>query len=304
MESFNILLEQLKQAEKDRQKFFSFSLNESLGNAKKNSLCPSTFSQYFYNKSNNISNTKIANKDLWTIFSFPSNKKYDKTWIFDADDTLWEDNYYFELIIKNFIQLLIEEGVTQSAQALRHMLDNIEKDVISQFGFGPKSFHLSLEKMLADLQDTCNIKTEKIKLLLDSVIPILTHLPHKVLEETISTLSILKEKGDGLLLYTKGHFETQFSKIARSQLCHLFDGAAIVKDKTSKRLQEFIKLIPFETGQCTSVGNSLRSDILPALEIGIDAIYFDNPNSWHLENTQIPQKFNYETISSLTELID
>jgi putative hydrolase of the HAD superfamily len=230
--------------------------------------------------------------------------KFKHTWIFDADDTLWEDNYYYEELKKLLVKYLISHDDQLTEKEILDLIDKTETEVIAEHGFGPIGFSKSLKITCEKLHASSNKILVPEQQFFDAVITILTNLPLSVPDETIRALTALREAGHGLVLYTRGHSNVQFPKIARSELGHYFHAVAITKKKTSVELQRLIEQqITFKTEIFTYVGNSLASDIKPAVELGMRAFYFDNPNTWHFEHYhEIPEE-KYTKIRQLTELL-
>jgi GTP cyclohydrolase II len=225
-----------------------------------------------------------------------------RTWIIDGDDTLWEDNIAYMKITDEFIKHCLPYTPKTTEQQIRQIIDETEEKTIKEYGFGAHGFRQSLEavyKLLIAKNNTIPRPTK----LFDSIIQTLKKQPEVLIADVISVLSELKKRGDGLILYTQGPLHIQFEKIARSSLAEYFHALCVVKfknDDSFKRLQhDFI----FNPGEFIVVGNSLRSDIEPALRAGLKVVHFNNPNSWHVQNVSKLDKSKYPQINKLTELL-
>lgn len=221
----------------------------------------------------------------------------DQTLIFDADDTLWECNTYFEQAIHRFIDFLHAEHL--SRENIREVLDNFER--IN--GYGARAFAKSLVDTYRELAPENDPGDEET----------IEQLGLGILEQDMETIPGVEETlislkpHHTLILFTKGDEEEQQLKISRSPLADYFEYHIITHDKTVATYQEIIDGLNLEAESTWMIGNSMRSDMLPALEAGISAIYVPNPHTWHMENTEFahnpgwPGTFiEIETITEIT----
>ena len=201
----------------------------------------------------------------------------DQTLIFDADDTLWECNTYFEQAIHRFIDFLHSEHL--SREEIREVLDTFERTN----GYGARAFAKSLVETYRELATENDPGDEET----------IEQLGLGILEQQMETIHGVEETLAGLrphhtlLLFTKGDEEEQQLKISRSPLADYFDYHIITHDKTVATYQEVIEGLDLDRPRTWMIGNSMRSDILPALEVGISAIYVPNPHTWHMENADL-----------------
>lgn len=218
--------------------------------------------------------------------------------IFDADDTLWECNTYFEQAIHAFIDMLHSEHLTR--EAIREVLDTFER----KNGYGARAFAQSMVetfRQLAPENDPGDEeKVEKLGLaILEQEME-----PIPGVAETLAAL----RSHHTLLMFTKGDEEEQQIKINRSSLSDFFEFQIITDDKTVATYREIIDGLNLDPASTWMIGNSLRSDIQPALEAGINAIYVPNPHTWHMEHTEIVHDENwpgtYLDIEKIDGLLD
>jgi putative hydrolase of the HAD superfamily len=207
------------------------------------------------------------------------------TLIVDADDTLWENNIYYEQCIAAFTELMVDQGHGQE-ETVRTM-EAVERERIPQVGYAPEEFARSL---VIAYQHLCESHGQPIKdEVSDAVWEIgraIIGYPIVLLEGVAETLARLSGHCR-LLLLTKGDQEVQESKLARSGLGHLFDGVHIVPEKDAEVIRGLLAHYGLRPEQTWVVGNSPRSDINPALEAGVGAIYVPHPNTWKLELEEI-----------------
>ena len=227
---------------------------------------------------------------------------FNKTWIIDGDDTLWEDNIIYMKIIDDFIKhcLLYVPQVTE--KQIRQILNNVEEKTIKKEGFGALGFQKSLEKAYKIIHSKNN-SIPKPEKLLNSVVKTITDHPMILVDGVADVLFKLKKRGNGLILYTQGNLNIQFKKIAESNLAEYFHAICVVKFKNDNSLKRLRNDFSFDSGKFIFVGNSLRSDIEPAIQKGFNAVHFNNPNSWPMQNKSRLNKLKYLQIKKLSELL-
>ena len=209
------------------------------------------------------------------------------TLIIDADDTLWENNVYYERCVAAFVELMVAWGFGR--EEAEHTVDTVERERIPQVGYAPQEFARSL---VITYQRLCESHDQPIE---DEGLGAVWKIGQAVIEypvvlldgvaETLARLSNCCR----LLLLTKGDREVQEGKLAQSGLGHLFDGVHIVPEKDAEVIRGLLVRYGLRPEQTWMVGNSPRSDVNPALEAGIGAIYAPHPNTWHLEHEEIAE---------------
>jgi putative hydrolase of the HAD superfamily len=207
--------------------------------------------------------------------------------IIDADDTLWENNIYFEDAFAKFVDLLAHSTLT--AVEIRAILDEIELANINVHGYGSRSFGRNMRDCYVRLAER-HIAQEDLECVLSIAERILDQ-PIELIEGVRETLEYLAERHD-LTLFTKGHPEEQKLKVDRSGLAVFFGHTAIVKEKDVASYTHLVKSRDMDPERAWMVGNSPKSDIRPALEAGIGAVYVPHPRTWHLEREPIQDGYS------------
>ncbi len=225
-------------------------------------------------------------------------KPANQTLIFDADDTLWECNKYFEDVIHRFIDFLHAEHLGR--EEIRAVLDTFER----ANGYGARAFAKSLVETYRELATENNPGDEAM----------IERLGLSILDEKMETISGAAETlatlrpHHSLLLFTKGDEEEQQLKISRSSLADQFAAHIICDDKTPATYKDIVDSFGLEPDTTWMIGNSLRSDIHPALEAGINAIYIPNPHTWHMEHVEFVHDPSwpgrYLHVEQITDLMD
>jgi putative hydrolase of the HAD superfamily len=205
-----------------------------------------------------------------------------QTILIDADDTLWENNIHFEKTITHFISQLEHLGYT--AEYIRHILNETERRNIRQHGYGVRSFRRSLEDTYLKLAG--NMARREIVQEIERVAAELEATPPHVLEGVPETLAYLA-KHHRLILLTKGEPAEQAGKVERSGLQSYFDAIEIVLEKDSVTYERMIVQFKIVKSHGWMIGNSPRSDINPAMQAGLNAVYIPHVNTWQLEHETV-----------------
>jgi len=204
------------------------------------------------------------------------------TLLIDADDTLWENNVFFEKLIEDFITLVESVGYTR--QYVRHILNETERKNIRQYGYGVRSFGRSLEETYMKLADH-QAKRETLAQIHDRVVE-LERTPPKILDGVPETLAYLTER-HRLILFTKGEPAEQAAKVERSGLQGFFEFIEIVSEKDHETYSTLVHKHKIVKTHAWMIGNSPRSDINPAMKIGLNAVYIPHQHTWQLEHEPV-----------------
>ncbi len=205
--------------------------------------------------------------------------------IFDADDTLWENNIYFEDAFQQFCGYLAHSSM--SPVEVRAVLDEIEIVNAKINGYGSRNFGRNLAACFQRLAER-DIAEADLAVVRDFAHAILEK-PIELIEGVAETIAELSAKHE-LTLFTKGDPEEQRLKIDRSGLvCH-FCHAAVVKEKNEPAYRELARERRFELERTWMIGNSPKSDINPALAAGLNAVYVPHPRTWSLEYETVPDR--------------
>ncbi len=203
--------------------------------------------------------------------------------IFDADDTLWENNIYFEDAFDHFCEYLSHSSMTP--EEVRAVLDEIEIANAQIYGYGSRKFARNLAACFRRLAER-DISEADLQVVMDFAHKILEK-PMELIEGVAETVADLSARHE-LTLFTKGDPEEQRLKIDRSGLASYFQHAAIVKEKNAPAYRQLAQERGFHPDNTWMIGNSPKSDINPALAVGLRAVYVPHPRTWSLEHEAVP----------------
>ena len=202
---------------------------------------------------------------------------------FDADDTLWQNEHFYRLTEARFTELL--SGHAEPEHLAGRLLD-AEKRNLALYGFGIKGFTLSMIETAIEVTEG-RVDAAVIKRILDAGRDLLAHpvetLPHA--RDALERLS----GSYRIILVTKGDLFDQERKLAQSGLGDLFDAVEIVSDKTADTYRRIFARHADGAERAAMVGNSLRSDIVPAIEAGSFGIHVPHPLTWSYEHVEPPE---------------
>jgi putative hydrolase of the HAD superfamily len=205
-----------------------------------------------------------------------------QTLLIDADDTLWENNIYFERAIADFISFLNHRE--RSPAEIREILDNVERECIPTHGYGLRSFthalvttfeRLSVEPITPALHETIHGLARTI-----------AEQPVQILPRVRETLGYLSGR-HRLILVTKGDQTEQSGKIERSGLADFFRAVEILEEKNPASYDRITKYHRLVCDRTWMIGNSPKSDINPALAAGLNAIFLPHDDTWILEHEEL-----------------
>jgi len=202
--------------------------------------------------------------------------------IIDADDTLWENNIYFERAFDQFVAFLGHS--TMSATEVRDILDEIERTNAKIHGYGSLNFGRNLAQCYRHLAEH-EISEADLATVINFAERIL-ECPMEVIDGVPETLAYLAGRHD-LTLFTKGHLDEQRLKIDRSGLAQYFGHTAIVKEKDADAYRYLVRERGIDPAVTWMIGNSPKSDVNPALEAGLNAVFVPHAHTWVLEKQDI-----------------
>jgi putative hydrolase of the HAD superfamily len=218
--------------------------------------------------------------------------------IVDADDTLWENNIYFERAFDRFAEFLDHSSLTPTQ--VRAVLDEMEDANAKIHGYGSLNFGRNLRQCYEHLSER-EIREEDIRKVLGFAEQIL-EAPMEVIDGVPETLEYLAARHD-LTLFTKGQPEEQKLKVDRSGLGRWFAHTAIVKEKDAAAYHALAAERGMDPAVTWMIGNSPKSDINPALAAGLNAVFVPHAFTWVLEKQEIvPGNGCLLTLSSFSEL--
>jgi putative hydrolase of the HAD superfamily len=205
-----------------------------------------------------------------------------QTLLIDADDTLWENNIYFERAIANFISFLNHHEY--SPEQVREALNNVERECIVTHGYGLHSFAHAL------VQTFERLAVEPLTPALHETISGFAHTiaehPVEILAGVPETLQYLGARHH-LILLTKGAMAEQSGKVERSGLKEYFSAVEIVAEKDVSTYESIVSKYGLVPDISWMIGNSPKSDINPALTAGLNAVFVPHGDTWVLEHEEL-----------------
>src|SRR5262249_20721706 len=203
--------------------------------------------------------------------------------LIDADDTLWENNIYFEQAIADFMRLLNHQEM--SPPQVRLFLNQVERETILERGYGSHSFAHSLVKTFERLAG--QPVTPEMHEVIWGFSHQVSSSPLELILGVPETLDYLSQRSHHLILMTKGDFTEQSGKVERSGLKEYFAAVEIVAEKSASTYAGMVAKYELEPETTWMVGNSPKSDINPALAAGINAVFVPHDNTWVLEHESV-----------------
>ena len=208
--------------------------------------------------------------------------QHSQTLLIDADDTLWENNVYFERAIAKFISFLNHHEF--SPEQVREVLNDVERECIVKHGYGLHSFGHALVDTFERL--SLNPVTPDLHAQITSFARSIENHAIEFLPEVPETLEYLAAR-HRLILMTKGHVPEQSGKIERSGLKNYFHETEIVAEKNSAAYETLIEKHELVRNLTWMIGNSPKSDINPALAVGLNAVFVPHGDTWILEHEEV-----------------
>lgn len=204
------------------------------------------------------------------------------TLIIDADDTLWENNVHFEEAIERFLDLLAERGGHRASGL--SLLEGYERRNIPVHGYGTKGFTRSMIDTLEEVTGRPASASDRERIL--SLGHRVRNMPIQYLPGVKETLPLLRRR-HRLILFTKGDLTEQREKVDRSGAQALFHHVEVTAEKHPADYVRLIERHDIPRDTSWMVGNSPRSDVNPALEVGLGAVYIPHPRTWRLEHEEV-----------------
>lgn len=221
---------------------------------------------------------------------------------FDADDTLWDNETYFLEVENDMCAILSEYG---NAQTISKSLFATEMANMEDYGYGAMAYTLSL------IENAIKVSHGKVSanqihqiIELGRTLLRLNATPFDGVEETLRQLKNTKHYK--LAVFTKGELLTQEHKLQRSGLLPYFDHVVIVSDKQEQQYTDLCKTLGIKPKELLMVGNSLKSDVLPALNIGAYAVHIPYEVMWQhevIDDFEHNRLFQLNQFSELQKLL-
>lgn len=217
---------------------------------------------------------------------------------FDADDTLWVNETYFRETEERFAELL--EGY-ETKNKVDQELFKIEMENLALYGYGVKGFVLSMIESALDLSNN-KIPQEIILEILDLGKKMISH-PVELLDGVEEVLSKLVDKYR-LIVLTKGDLLDQERKLEKSGISKYFHHVEVLSDKKESNYRNLLEHLEINVSEFLMIGNSLKSDVLPILNIGATAIHVPFHTTWaHEMVTDVEQVNNHLKLNSLKDIL-
>lgn len=218
---------------------------------------------------------------------------------FDADDTLWINETYFREAEQDFCQLL---STYETPNKIDQELFKMEMQNLNLYGYGVKAFTLSMIESALDLSNY-NISNKVI----EAILNIGKAMINKPVELLDGVEDVLKQvsKTHRLILATKGDLLDQERKLEKSGLTKYFHHIEVLSDKKEANYSNLLNHLEVKPSEFLMIGNSLKSDVLPIINIGAQAVHVPFHTTWaHEEVTKEETKGkSYKTLSSLIDIL-
>jgi putative hydrolase of the HAD superfamily len=216
---------------------------------------------------------------------------------FDADDTLWNNEEYFRETETRFYKLMADY---LSSHTLERELLQTEVKNLSLYGYGIKGFTLSMIETALTVSDK-TIPVDVIEKIVDFGKELLEK-PVTLLDQVEDVLKDLKKKYR-LVLATKGDLLDQHRKLHKSGLGPYFHHIEVMTDKTADDYLKLIKRLDIQPDAFAMVGNSLKSDVMPVLQVGGHGFHIPYHTTWEHERIEVNiNHANFRQLTSIAEL--
>ena len=215
---------------------------------------------------------------------------------FDADDTLWHNEMIFRDAETRIAGLLAEYEVEQ---VVKREMYRVEIDNLPAYGYGVKGFTLSMIELADRVSEGCAD---------GAVFREIIAVGKGMLGEPVAVMPGVREVLERLrphyrlILVTKGDLLDQRRKLTRSGLADFFHHVEVVSDKTSADYAEVLTRLDIAAPQLLMVGNSLRSDVLPLLALGVSAVHIPYAVTWEHERASVEDHHDYVELAQIGEL--
>lgn len=218
---------------------------------------------------------------------------------FDADDTLWVNETYFRETEEKFADLL--EGY-ETKNKIDQELFKMEMKNLELYGYGIKGFMLSMVESALELSNN-TISQATLNEILSLGKRMIQH-PVELLEGVVEVLEELNGKYR-LIVMTKGDLLDQERKIERSGLSKYFHHIEVLSDKKENNYLNLLENLEVDVQEFLMIGNSLKSDVLPILNIGAQAVHVPFHTTWQHEEVKVEEgNFNYLKINKLSDILN
>jgi len=224
-----------------------------------------------------------------------------KRLIFDADDTLWENNIFYIYAEKGLVDLIAKSGFLK--KNIESEFQILEKEVVREKGYGSQNYLYILRTLFERYKKDPEIQrsTSEFEKICDEF-ESHVHRPPKIFPHVPEILTKLRENYQ-LYVLTKGSIEEQKQKLVKSELMHYFDEVFVESEKDISTYKRILNDNQWSVDEICMIGNSPKSDINPALKLGMCAVFIPYPHTWILDDEPlIPNQDRLKIVESFTDL--
>ena len=222
----------------------------------------------------------------------------EETLIIDADDTLWENNTFYESATDHFLELVEARGGGKGPA--RRRLTAVERKNVPLYGYGSQCYARSLRETLESLAG--GPATDSEMKVIDSLADRVANIPIEFLPGVKPTLVSLRDRFR-LIMFTKGHPPEQWRKVERSGISPYFDHVEVTPEKDASAYSGLVERYRLQPQKTWMVGNSPASDVNPALKAGLNAILIPHPLTWELEHEEVAEDERLRVIERFEDLL-
>jgi putative hydrolase of the HAD superfamily len=219
--------------------------------------------------------------------------------VIDGDDTLWENNVFFEDAAEAFIDFLDHSSLTRDQ--VRAALDEVERLNLANHGYGSAAFGRNLQETYRRLAER-HVQPADLDHLMELARQVVSQ-PMQLRPGVEPTLPDLASRHD-LTLFTKGEHEEQTLKVERSGLAGFFDRVVVTPEKDVPAYEGLVAEHGFDPTATWMVGNSPKSDINPPLAAGLGAVFIPHPRTWSLEVVEVVESDRLLVLETFDQLRD
>lgn len=217
---------------------------------------------------------------------------------FDADDTLWVNETYFRNAEERFADLL---DIYETRNNIDQELFKTEIKNLEIYGYGIKGFMLSMVESALDISNN-KVSQATISEILNLGKEMLSH-PVEVLDGVEEVLNELKDKYR-LIILTKGDLLDQERKLEKSGLSKYFNHVEVLSDKKESNYKNLLEHLEVPVENFLMIGNSLKSDVLPLLNIGAQAVHIPFHTTWKHEEVKLKEHRNgHLTLNTISDIL-
>ncbi|MCK5786543.1 MAG: HAD family hydrolase [Candidatus Sabulitectum sp.] len=232
------------------------------------------------------------------MMTFSEKLRRTKLWIFDADDTLWESGLYFRRAEEDFTSLMHSLGF--DPEEVRGEIHRRDIERLEITGYGARPYMDTLRSILNDRVDSI---TPYMVDSLDYISASLLNHPLVLLPGVLDSLAALFSYGKRMIVYTMGEQDHQKDKFDRSGISGYFEQCTVVPVKTRDTMRELLAASEVAPENACMIGNSLRSDINPAIGCGVNALHIKRPITWQAEHIDFDTPELVTTVTGLPDIL-